>query len=213
MVNERANSEVEDGEHGLVIHPTGTFRQRGRGEHGGGHVIDADGDHVGRTLCRVGVELRRRVEGRDPGPRHLILSGPWPVHGVVEGSLDILDDVHQTHLPTCPGKSPPTRAAAASDATCEKSVTITRAAGITDRPALQRKSASSIAILASDGMRGHRRPTCLSQLAENSSRPGGRRTLDKTRRSRSVLRQAKMRRSRPSLTPNQVHGLAGFGNR
>ena len=84
-----------------------------------------------------------------------------------------------------------------SDASCDTSVTITRAAGNNEMCSpLREESPRHGWFRRVNGMRGRRRPTCVSQRAENSSRPSGRRTLGKTRMSRSVLRQAKMRRFR-----------------
>ena len=61
-----------------------------------------------------------------------------------------------------------------SDASCDTSVTITRAAGNNEMCSPARGKPGSRLVSAIEGMRGHDNPTCVSQLAENSSRPGGR---------------------------------------
>ena len=127
-----------------------------------------------------------------PTQRNTLIPPTDRDHIVRAGLLGWLDTANRTGPRKSPRMSSPT-------SRCDKSVTTRPAAVITDRPAPRGESPVQRLVSAPEGMRGHRRPTCLSQLAENSSRPGGRRTLDKTRRSRSVLRQAKTRRFRADV--------------
>ena len=61
-----------------------------------------------------------------------------------------------------------------SDASCDTSVTITRAAGNNEMCSPARGKPGSRPVSVVEGMRGHDNPTCVSQLAENSARPSGR---------------------------------------
>ena len=79
---------------------------------------------------------------------------------------------------------------------CDKPVTTRTVAVITDRPAPRGESPVQRLVSAPEGMRGHRRPTCVSQLAPNCVPPCAGRMLHQTRRSGPVSCQANIRRFR-----------------
>jgi hypothetical protein len=155
---------------------------------GGGTAITTEAS-LPDVLPRAGlIDINGHDSPHAPTQRNTLIPPTHRGHIVLAGLLGLLDTAN---------RSGPRKSARPLSPTprCDKSVTTRPAAVITDRPAPRGESPAQRLVRRVNGMRGRRRPTWVSQLAENSSRPSGRRTLDKTRRSGSVS-CAKMRRLR-----------------
>src|SRR6478672_2967724 len=156
---------------------------------GGGTAITT-GTSLPHVLPRAGlIDINGHDSPHSPTQRTTLIPPTHRDHIVRTGLLGLLDTANRSGRRKTPRPLSPTPR-------CDKSVTTRPAAASPIVPPRGGKALFNGLFRGVNGMHGRRRPTCVSQLAENSSRPSGRRTRDKTRRSGPVSRQATMRRFR-----------------
>jgi hypothetical protein len=137
------------------------FTAEGRNElwqlRAGAHRLSAPHQHGHRvrSYCVRGVAMSE--DGAACGSPTALTTQPCTAHDISSGPRRARTSKPQQRAETA--------AIAEPNATCDIRVTITRAAGITDRPASRRKTPAQPPFSAPEGMRGHRHRTCVSQLA------------------------------------------------